>query len=371
MWPYLAVYLLLVIFATFDLIAYRKKNINLFGLLCSFLALLGLIGLRYETGTDWLPYKDNYENVANGGTPNDHFESGYSVLVSFFVAMGASYTTFMFFYTGLYLLLFFNFFFKTKNPNILVLLFYSSYIIGLMGAARQILAISICLNAYYFLVKQKNGKFFLWTLLAATIHYSALVFIVLFLLKNKINYSSEAIKKLILFIFLFYMMAPFMLGLFANIFSTSAQVVDQLLVYSVSEGNTNFVAKDNVAIGLMFIKRFILFFLVVYFFGKNLTVPINYIAFNAYSIGLVIFSSLYFLAPAIGVRLSLYFNVFDIVLLSYFVNKDKDKVSRVFVFFFILIFSSERIITSLNYDSDLLVPYKGLFINENLSRVLR
>ncbi len=364
MWAYIFVYGFLLSLVFLD-VNPKLKNVKFAGLYFSFIALLALVGLRDETGTDWQSYKDNYESVLMGGEVNPHFEAGYNFLVSFFSNIGFNYATFLFAYTFLYLIIFYNFFSKCKNPNTIVLLFYTAYVIGYMGAARQILAIALCLNAFYFLTKCEEKKFFLLVFIAGFVHYPSLSFLLLYFMRVKMSYSLKNLVLIGALSFIAFINLPWLLNSLVNlpIFS------EQILNYVVNDdGAVVFMIDDNAVIFLMFLKRTLFIYLFIYFLNKRGGGVDYQIALNSYIFGFLVFSILYFLIPAVGVRLSLYFSILDIFLFAYFIDFKKRSI---FLLSIVLIFSAERFYSSLTYDADMLIPYKSLIINQEVHRIIR
>lgn len=360
---YIITFLILMIFSLSEICFHIKKEVRYIELIISFAILLLLLGLREETGTDWLVYKENYENILSGGIPNQGFEFGYNLIVKLFSQLGASYSEFLFFYTFIYMLLFYNFLRNYKNCSTIVLLLYSAYLLGQMGAARQILAIAICVNAFYLLVKNQKYRFIILVLIASTIHYSAIVFLLMIFLDRKINLRSKYFILFIVAYLLFFILINIGFEDFLKHIPADSRLYEQFSAYSTKGDNLPIYKKDIFTATLIYAKRFLLLLMFIILSDKENRN--DNLAFNSYLASFIIFLLFYNILPAVAVRLSLYFSIFDIILISQLV---KSKKFILFNLSLIIAFSIERLNRSFYEDYEMFIPYKGLYINNNVIR---
>lgn len=366
---YLCVFLILFGLAFLDLFS-NDQRLKIYGLYFSFVVLLFFVGLRDETGTDWLPYKEYFELVSsNSNTYDFNFEFGYSFIVKIGALIGLNYHSFLFIYTFAYLAIFYICFARAKNPNTLVFLFYSIYLIGLMGTARQIFAMALCTCALDYLIRKKNFVFFSLVILSSTVHIASLIFLLFLFAQKNIDYSYRNFLLFTIVVLLLYLISPVLFEFITYIARISPRIGDRLAEYVISENYTQiYVAADSTAVVLLLTKRVVIFILIFYWIKVSPFAYSNQIILNGYAFGIIIFSILYSIAPAVAIRLSLYFSFFDIFVLSNFATK---KRRYLFFLIFIFVFSFERFASSLTYDSDLLIPYKGLIFNTDVYRTLR
>ncbi|EBM1199217.1 EpsG family protein, partial [Salmonella enterica subsp. enterica serovar Tennessee] len=83
-------YIFIVIFPFFSFV--KNKNIKIYGLMLSFLFLVSFCSLRWQTGTDWLPYYDDFMSPGN----RHDFEIGYVLYVKLIRYLTDNYTLFLF-----------------------------------------------------------------------------------------------------------------------------------------------------------------------------------------------------------------------------------------------------------------------------------
>jgi hypothetical protein len=146
-------------------------------------------------------------------------------------------------------------------------------------------------------------------------------------------------------------------------------IVSKLQDYMITDTQSSiYYVEDQWLVLLLYTKRAVLALFFIIESRKN-HYPIQY-KFIAvlYATGFAIFCAAYPLMPAVAVRLSLYFSFFDIIFLSYFAWNSQWKNWGLIA---VLLLSAQGMRSSLSYDSDLIIPYKGLLFNSDLYRQLR
>lgn len=338
------------------------------GLSVSFLLILLLVGLRDQTGNDWYPYFDYYESLGTSFEIENHFELGYQYFSKAFSWIGFSYPQFLFLSTLIYLSIYFWVFSKNKYSNVLVLLFYSSYLLGLMGTGRQVLALGLCLLAGQFLLEGRKRNFFIAVFIAFLIHKVAIVFFLVYFFINK-NLSNKNYLFIIIGSIIFSAL-PVFIYIILNFFGQlSSTIQDQLIAYIVSDGlRPIYYVDDFKLLFLLYAKRiiFALFFIFSKRFIKKLILRYNFYL-NCYIFSLVIFFIFYNLSPAIAIRTSLYFYIYDLFLFCIILFNFNGKYKLLF-FILIVIICVQRLLTIFIADTDFLLPYKGPYLNESLIR---
>ena len=353
-----------VIEMNYDLSTRRKQKFIYF----SFLILFLQTGLRWETGTDWNPYLNNFllsdsivvvlANVLIG------FELGYGLLVYAVRLITDDYTVFLLIHAFIYLFLIFKSIKKLYSFTFLPLLIFYVLTIGLLGSNRQLIAVALCLYSLSFALERKKLKFFTIILIAFLFHSSAILFGIYYFLNKKI-------KPIYIFSIL---ILSFIVGK-TNIPLLLFSEIGNLLGGASLNKIDNYSDKDALGdfslsiIGLVRRIIYLVLFLSYYSMLSKKVKNFN-IFFNGFLVGLVFYllfsDSLLILVN----RGSIYFNIMEIFLISSLINLFKDRRSKNIFIVFLLLYSFYLFHQSISVYSDLFIPYKGIFINQDLNRTL-
>lgn len=122
-------------------------------LLAARITLSGLalmLGLRWETGTDWTAYLDLFQELELGTSllfAVYHFDIGYVLINAVVRLFTDSYTVFLLINSALALALIYLFLRRcSPYPNTSLLVFYTSYFVAhYMGSNRRIIAMGLLL----------------------------------------------------------------------------------------------------------------------------------------------------------------------------------------------------------------------------------
>ncbi|MEJ5274237.1 MAG: EpsG family protein, partial [Spirochaetota bacterium] len=132
-----------VLEATTKISASSKKIMILF----AYILLVFQTGLRWETGTDWKPYLEQFNgfNWQTFNSWNFSIEKGYQLFNILIKGISNNYSVFLFIHALIFYTLIFKSF-KSFTPFFFtsILLLYTSTM-GMMGSNRQLLALGICL----------------------------------------------------------------------------------------------------------------------------------------------------------------------------------------------------------------------------------
>ena len=174
----------LFIFAILSLIAIlmelRLTRSARLTLIClAYLTLVLFVGLRWETGNDWISYYSYYQHLSSLGYDPGKFEIGYRFLSFIVKSLGFSYTEFLLLYAAIYIGLIFISFASAglEISGWLALGFYSFYLLGMMGTSRQAMAVAICLFSVRYVIAKQWLSFLLCISMATAFHVSALCFL--------------------------------------------------------------------------------------------------------------------------------------------------------------------------------------------------
>lgn len=372
MGPYFITYFVCLSLVLFDFA--RVQSVRFIGTIFSFPFLLILIGLRDETGSDWLFYRQYYQEVA-GGAQNTSFgfEFGFEKIIWFVSSLGISFSGFIFLYTFLCLVLAYSLSWKLTRPNTFVFLFFSLFAIEMIGTLRQFLAILILAPLGVMVARGAfhSPRSYYWRLIIASqFHTSAIVLLPL----KGIQYFTDirTIKKINL------ILLALILAIFLNIYAIeiirffffSEYLTVKLSAYVLSDMNTPiFYVEDTFVKARMFIYRLVMISLIYMIYLSDKKNKLVFLFLTLDIIGFLLFTGLYFVFPPIAVRLGVYFSFFEIMAFS---SIRRLNFLALFTLVSVIALSYLNFINTLSgADADLLVPYKGIWYNSDLPRTLR
>ncbi len=367
---YLFTLAVLFLFSFFEIRCVLTEKQLLCFKLVVFILLVFQVGLRWETGTDWPYYTNNFEDTNNVADVFLHiimgFEPGYGFSVLFIKKIYDSYSFFLVVHALVYYYLIFIAF-KRLTPYFFIslLLFYVTTL-GLWGSNRQLIALAICLNALTYVFEKKSIKFGLSIALAFLFHSTALVFCVYYFMNREIKAKMVVLVLLLAFIIGKTNLPTVIFSFAGNLIGGGA--VSKVGAYTESAMKELEEAPLSL-LGLIRRLIYLVLFLLNYNFLKT---KLKYYAllFNGYLFGLV----LYFLFSStlliIVNRGSLYFNVMESFLLASQFMIIKSELERCYVLAVLFVVSIFLMFQSITAYPDLFLPYKGVFINADYSRLM-
>lgn len=326
------------------------------------------IGLRWETGSDWVPYLENFENLDEYSTVIVNaligYEIGYGTFTFFIKKLINSYS----FFLVLHALIFYWGIFRASkkySPYFFIsILFYYATNLGMVGSNRQLLALVICLCGLDFIFERKPFKFLVVVGIASLFHTTAFFFGIYYFLNR--NFKIVIILSILGLSFIIGKTGiPFFLfSKFGGVFGELA--TSKTIAYT--EGAKDVLAENSLSFfGLL--KR--LFFIAIFTYNYSfLSQKLSYykLLYNGYILGMVIYflfaSSLLILVN----RGSLYFNIMESLLIScqfLFINR---RLEKAYVYFILFLISIIFLFQSIAAYPELFNPYKGLFYNIDYNR---
>ncbi|TDP00904.1 EpsG family protein [Flavobacterium sp. 245] len=363
---YIITFFLFLIFGYLDFcidLDVKKKN-TLYRIL--FLILVFQVGLRWETGTDWIVYRDNFENTTSIQMVLlgvlDGFEIGYGLFVYFIRNLTDNYVIFLFVHALIYYLLILK---SNKQlspyPIVSLLLLYVTNM-GVLGSNRQLLALAICLfSLQYVFINKKALYFFPLVAFASLFHTTAIIFAVYYFLDRDFKKYQIILVLGLSFIIGKTSLPSLLFSGFGSMLGGTAAMKAE--IYS----NTDKIQDASLSlIGL--IRRIMYFVLFLYNYDKLAQKIKSYrLLFNGFAFGLAFYFLFADTLIILVNRGSLYFNIMETFLLTsqllLFVAKD-----RGYVLFFISLYSILLFFQSISAYDDLFIPYEGIFINTDLHR---
>lgn len=231
------------------------------------------------------------------------------------------------------------------NPQLSIFFYYSMYAyLNSFNIMRQLLAISIVIVAYMYLMKEKRFYFILMILLASTVHASALVVLPVYFVR-KFEVNAEMVVYILLL--------TFILGgiLTDSVFS----------FFSGGYSSYSSTYRDNLAsAAIMTAMLNIIFFYLYKSAGEHIR---GSLAMTVFFIAIIVNNLTFRLL--LGARIILYFTIIQIFLFPLFfkneVKADRTIIRLIIiiyigiVFFKILVLGNEGIYS--------LYPYKTVFLN--------
>lgn len=326
-----------------------KTNINIFQWFV-FALLVFFVGFRFETGYDWVMYRNFFEY----NTFHDGIEFGYVFFIKFLRYFFDDYQS-LFFFTALvtYIFLFLGIKKYTKHTSIALILFLliPGLFLNSLTIIRQELAIAIAFYAFSFLVDRKFLNYFILMILAFSIHYSvAIVFfthLIVWRYAPKVKYS-----------FYYFLILFSLLFLKFNIGN---------LVYYFAQGARYEFYQSGESVSFLKIFVLNLLALVYVYFSPKI---IDKSKYNIYIVALVVMNVVYlnvFSSVIALSRIAYYFKIFEIVLVAQLLFVFDKKV-RVLVLLLLVAFYSTLFLGALKVDmaetrtENNLIPYKNVFL---------
>lgn len=346
----------------FPLLYFLKNRISLsFSIFVALLFMLLLASFRWETGTDWVPYHDDFisPNVRHD------FELGYVAYVNLIRWFTDSYTIFLIITTLIPLIIIYTTLNKCVDNKKTVILslayFYSYYYLGsFFGAERRIIAIGLCFAAIGYLIKSKKVIAFIYISIAALFHSSAAIAILMFLVhKVKLKYLIGMMLLLTVIVI------PFS-AYMGSILSTIILYVPidivkyKLTVYTQDAGN--YGAFNPVGL----IKRVVICLII------SLCILRTYLKYDKelmillkiYLLGVILYIALTPISAMFSV-LTIYFTIAEVLLIPIILVKLKVIENAPFIILVYIVYLCYQTYSILNSYPDLFYPYINIFSEIN------
>lgn len=359
---YLSTIFLFFLFAVFE---QYSKDIRLKKLLLAltYLVSVFVVGLRWETGTDWIPYIATFESASSfkrAIAENIGMEKGY-LLSNWIVRLFTSnYTVYLLLHASIfYYCILYGLVKYTKYPQVAFMCIFSESL-GVVGSNRQLLALAIIFYSLTWAYHRKP-KFFLIVLLALQLHTTALISGIFYFFNKHI-----AVKWILVVILISAVigLTPIPKMLFGGISNIGASASDKVAAYM------NGKASSQLSI-LGVVRRITLLGLFLYFRSNRERIVDYYNFFlNAFSFSLLIYllfsSSLLILVN----RGSLYFNISQGILLSYLLYTIKRPDTRLMFTLILFLLCIALMYQSISSYPDEFDPYKGIWYNQDFRRII-
>jgi len=365
---YLVIYFVLCAFTILDIYYILPDRIIHLFYFITYLMIIILVGLRWETGTDWMAYVEHFEGISDFASTSPlltQMEYGYSILCYLVKIFSSNYTTLLIIHSIIYYFFIFKGIKRLSPYFFLSVLLFCAFTMGVLGSHRQLLAVALIFYGTKFIFSRNFILYLFIVLIASIFHTTALLCIILYFLNR--DFSTIALISIICI--------AFVLGK-TNIPAKAFGLIgaldgigDKLMFYL--EGGKDTAKEYGVSI-IGLIKR--LLFVGVFIYGKDsLSKKIPYYAaiLNFYIVGIVVYFLFSSSLTVLVSRGGLYFNVFEPVLISCQLLLFTSAKDRVILASGLFIFTIFYFTQSIAEYPDLFLPYKGLFINTDYVRELR
>ncbi|NVH52662.1 EpsG family protein [Photobacterium damselae subsp. damselae] len=349
---YFCLLFIVYIFANVDIINNNDKRLGWILLLLSLFFLSLFVGFRWNTGSDWDVYFNNYLYEHSRD-----FEVGYVFLERLFYLNDFDYSYFLLFISTISIFLIFFFLFKKVDCALVAVMFFiANYMLSFMGGNRQIIAIGIIVISNFYIIKRKKFNFLFCIFLACLFHMSSIVYIIAYFFSSK---YMEIYKRYILLIccLLFgSFIAPTLISVIFDLFSFLGvtHVVNKLTIYQ------DVIFNDFSLLSLT--KKILMLFLFDFYYRrvslKENKFFVN-LVYNSYYFS-VLFDAIVGPINAAFMRASVYFRISEIIIVALIVKSEKSKLNRCVVLLILFILCLRQLYSALNFYPELYIPYNNI-----------
>lgn len=277
-------------------------------------------GLRYNYKLDYNNYRIIFKEISKfNHVIYTAFEKGFAAFIFLFKKLGLGFYTFMLAIAATSVALKYKFFnkFSTIPMFSLLIYFLTFFIFNDMEQIRHGLAIAIALSSVVFVINDDFWKFAGVVLIASLIHYSAVLFLLLYFIRN-ISLNKKSFTSILLVSVLFsFIDFVYIIKFINDNFINSPYIDIKLNLY------------DGQSIGIISLTLLIrLTIALVYFiFVYNENNKQSRIFFNAYIVGICIFV-IFRSTTILGIRSSAYFRYFELLLVPEYLTAVKNTLPK-------------------------------------------
>lgn len=332
---------ILIIFAVlefFNLSAFSRKLLIFF----SWLILVSIAGMRYETGGDWDIYSTIFDNIpifkellTKGSDINVEF--GFVLLCSIVKQLGCSVQMVFF------LVVLFNVSLLTKcledyYPKRILLglmLYYATYYFALEFIyTRQSISVMICLFSLRYVYEKRIFKFLCCSLVALMFHRMSFLFLFFYPLLN-LKFSKKSLCFLGVVIFLIPLFEiEWVKPVYLFVSKQFGDVFYQKALFYI---NSSIFGVQRI-FGIGSVLNILIFLLFLLYRSKLNENKFGNIFFNLFVFNLVFYYCFYELVE-ISLRFRYYFCISLIFLFPMLIDKISHFINRLFVVLFVFLYA--------------------------------
>lgn len=333
--------LYIFIFFALLILSFQKYNKYVYG--GTLLILFLMAGLRDDIiGNDTHSYKDIYRWISDGILYS--IEPSWYFLNQLVALFNGHFTVILFVASLLTLMPICIIGFRSGyNPQMILFFYYALYAyLNSFNLMRQLLAVSLVLLAYSYI--QNKKKYFLWTLLAVSFHFSAIISLLALPIEKKYLNKQYILKALFL---------SFILGCLLNdtVFSVVTGPYARYL-------DGNFGYRENFISSLL-----MAIFMNLLFLFSFSTIKDSFkqtIWTKVFFVGILVMNAT--LQLKLGTRLILYLTMSQVVFYTIYIynNKFKNKRTAVLIVLLYVLIIFLKILILGNQSEYSVYPYKSI-----------
>jgi hypothetical protein len=315
--------------------------------------LILVAGMRVSVGNDWDSYLEFYNNL---NLANQLIEPGYILINNTLSENEIPFVFFLLLVNSFSLFFAYKFIKENCKIQFLALLIYisDSYFHFNLSGVRQAIALGICCYSVKYALNRSPKIYFLLICLASTFHITALIALInYFIPKNLVFISLKNLVLMIKSILLISLVFIISYDYVYNFFST----------FTTIEFRNKLSLKINVyfssihgidASFIIGIVRRLIPLLIVYLYWPAFKRIANFNYFiNVYLLGFLIYSTTYIISPDIATRFSIYFLIFECLIISNIAYSCFNNISKFYliaIYFLIVGYKFTDIIQRPSYD---------------------
>lgn len=346
-----------------------SRNARIAITLAAAIILTLFAGLRKDTGNDWNPYEEYYQSLHTIHDKSADFELGYRATSLVIKLSGVPYPGFLILYTAIYIGIFTLAFNREgyRDATWLLFLLYSSYLLGWMGTARQVLAIAICVYSLRYIRSREYLKFLFAVSIASLFHTTALIFLIAWPL------DRIQLRRTALMLIVFGAVACGLAGAgetFVNLAGSALHIsyLQEKINFYTALSVQDLGFQDSSLSVLWYLKRVLTFCFFMFFFARFKTED-EQLYMKLYVFSIVLFVVFMKSIPMLPLRAGLYFSIFELFLLVALIPGYEYKWSRRVYIVFLVLIAFVRLTSSLfAYHPELYIPYKSIWLNQEMYR---
>jgi len=367
---YIALYILLALFALLDLLKNGDKvKPAVFWFMVVLLIFISAI--RWNMGTDWYAYAEFFRNIRSyiDRPELNMMERGFTYLNYAVASIDGSYTLLLTIMAILMIGLKAKVFYEHKSIMMICLFLYFCYYMADIFGVRQFLAISITLFSVRYIEARRFIPFLLLILLAASIHITAIFFVFAYWI-YPIKYSPILLYGVLLISLVlgFMDIGGFAVKTVMSLVGIDSRVGEKLMQYGSDELDLP-TGSPYIAFAVGVAKRAL--FLPLFISCRRFIPQSHQERYTGYLNLLVVGNVIYLLfmlsLPVIA-RLSTGFLLFEIFILGYLVMAVRNKWLRLLAFLLLLLFGAFRLYNLIAVYWDLYIPFETIFAPIDIQR---
>ena len=352
-----------IISAIFSPLSFFSSKFKKKELIIVLVLIFGIIffdGLRWEMGTDWTNYLNNFQNIQIRWTPG--FEFGfqyYTHLISLFTENYSVYfviTSFLF-YFGVYYSSY-----KISGNSFITFFLLFATITWYSGGMRQMLACALFVISLKYIVNRNLKYFLIISFFGLSFHLTFIVLIPFYFLYGTSNRRYFFILSII-FITSFFLYP--IIEQFANVFNFFNPGKDL---------TERFDGGLNTSPIFGFGRRIITLIPIVYFYSIRKDIRENKkirFFFHLSIFSLVIYYLGFNYIGMLASRLNIYFEIISTaIFLGLIQSKLENKRNKVLLIFFCYFLAILHYSRLADWGMSLYHPYSSIFYNFDLNRIL-